>query len=450
MRQKMSRASNLISTASLLIIFLLSGGAVQAQSPDSLRYLSLEDAIKRVLDQNKSLKIAGLEQDMAEANFRQTDAVFLPQLGLSYSAMRTDNPMNAFGFKLQQQSITQQDFDPAQLNNPSSLNDVSASLDLRQPLFNPDMYFMRQGARSQKELYEYKLLWTKEYLGFETEKTYLQLQLAYEADRVAKESHETAQHILTTTTNLFKQGLIKKSDLLQAQVHEMSMKSRRAQTKNAIRNASDYLNLLMGQPSGIVYSVDEMNPEPLSAAGVTTVPDSRADFMAMKKAIEASEKMVKASQMSFFPKLNAFGSYQFHDRKLAGFGSDSYLAGIQLSWNIFEGNTRKFKLKSRKLEHEKLETELASQKAQGQLELNKALRDIDEANFMVQQQRAAVDQADEALRIIQNRYEQGLVSTTDVLTAQTLLAQQKMGYAQSIFSVRLNTAYLKFTTSITQ
>lgn len=450
MRQKMSRASNLISTASLLIIFLFSGGAVQAQSPDSLRYLSLEDAIKRVLDQNKSLKIAGLEQDMAEANFRQTDAVFLPQLGLSYSAMRTDNPMNAFGFKLQQQSITQQDFDPAQLNNPSSLNDVSASLDLRQPLFNPDMYFMRQGARSQKELYEYKLLRTKEYLGFETEKTYLQLQLAYEADRVAKESLETAQHILTTTTNLFKQGLIKKSDLLQAQVHEMSMKSRRAQTKNAIRNASDYLNLLMGQPSGIVYNVEEMNPGPLSAAGVTTVPDSRADFMAMKKAIEASEKMVKASQMSFFPKLNAFGSYQFHDRKLARFGSDSYLAGIQLSWNIFEGNTRKFKLKSRKLEHEKLETELASQKAQGQLELNKALRDIDEANFMVQQQRAAVDQADEALRIIQNRYEQGLVSTTDVLTAQTLLAQQKMGYAQSIFSVRLNTAYLKFTTSITQ
>jgi len=450
MRQKMSRASSFIPTAFLLIIFLLSRGVIQAQSPDSLKYLSLEEAVKKVLEQNKSLKTASLEQEITEANFRQTDAVFLPQLRLSYSAMRTNNPMNAFGFKLQQQSITQQDFDPARLNNPSSLNDVSTSLDLRQPLVNPDMYFMRQGARSQKELYAYKLLRTKEYLGFEAEKTYLQLQLAYEADHVAKESLETAQRILTTTANLFEQGLINKSDLLQAQVHEMSMESSHKQTKNAIRGASDYLNFLMGQPSGSIYTVDKMNPAPTPANKTVTIPDSRADFMAMQKAIEASGKMIKASQMSYLPKLNAFGSYQFHDQKLAGFGSGSYLAGIQLSWNILEGNTRKFKLKSRKLEHEKLETELASQKEQGQLELNKALRDLDEANFMVQQQKAAVEQADEALRILQNRYEQGLVSTTDVLTAQTLLTQQKMGYAQSIFSVRLNTAYLNFTTTITQ
>jgi outer membrane protein TolC len=172
--------------------------------------------------------------------------------------------------------------------------------------------------------------------------------------------------------------------------------------------------------------------------------------MAMHKAIEASGKMIKASQMSFLPKLNAFGSYQFHDQKMAGFGSGSYLAGVQLSWNLLEGNTRRFKLKSQRLEHEKLETELVFKKEQGQLELNKALRDIDEANFMMQQQKMAVEQSDEALRILQNRYEQGLVSTTDVLTAQTLLSQQKMSYAQSIFSVRLNIAYLNFTTTITQ
>lgn len=450
MRQKMSSTSSFIRTVSLLIIFLLFRGIIQAQSPDSVKYLSLEDAVKRALDQNKSLKTASLDQKIAETNFRQTDAVFLPQLSLSYSAIRTNNPMNAFGFKLQQQSITQQDFEPSRLNNPSSLNDVSTGLDLKQPLFNPDTYFIRQGMRNQKELYEYKLLRAKEYLGFETEKTYLQLQLAYEADRVAIESLETAQRILTTTTHKFEQGLIKKSDLLQAQVHKLGMESHKIQTKNTIRNVSDYLNFLMGQPSGIVYTVDEMNPAPSSVSEKITVSDSRADFMAMQKAIEASRNMIKASQMSFLPRLNAFGSYQFHDQKLTAFGSDSYLAGIQLSWNILEGNTRRFKLKSRKLEHKKLETELASQKEQGQLELNKALRDIDEANFMILQQKTAVEQADEALRILQNRYEQGLVTTTDVLTAQTLLAQQKMSYVQSIFSVRLNTAFLNFTTTSTK
>ncbi|HZL09156.1 MAG TPA: TolC family protein [Prolixibacteraceae bacterium] len=449
MRQKMSLASSFVRTAYLLITFLLSRGVLMAQ-PDSLQYLSLEDAVKTVMEQNKSLETANLEQKIAEANFRQTDAIFLPQIGFSYTAMRTNNPMNAFGFKLQQQTITQQDFDPARLNDPSSLNDVATSVDIRQPLLNPDMYFERQGALTQKELYKYKSLRTKEYIGFETEKAYLQLQLAYEADRVAKESLETAQRILSTTTHLNEQGLIKKSDLLLVQVHELGMKSRQAQTGNAILNVSDYLNFLMGQPSGIVYTVDEMSDALLPVNAAKTVPDSRADFMAMQKAIEASDQMIKASQMSYLPKLNAFGSYQFHDKKLAGFGSDSYLAGIQLSWNIFDGNTRRFKLKSRMLETEKLETELASQKEQGQLELNKALRDIDEANFMVRQQKTAVEQAGEALRMLQNRYEQGLATTTDVLTAETLLAQQKMSYAQSIFAVRLNTAYLHFTTSVTQ
>jgi outer membrane protein TolC len=126
------------------------------------------------------------------------------------------------------------------------------------------------------------------------------------------------------------------------------------------------------------------------------------------------------------------------------------VAGIQLSWNIFEGNTRKFKLKSQKLQYEKMETELSNQKEQGQLELNKTRRNIEESNFLVRKQETAVEQAGEALRMLQNRYEQGLATTTDVLTAQTQLAQQKMSYAQSVFAVRLNTAYLNFLTTITQ
>jgi outer membrane protein TolC len=450
MRQTMSLAGGFIRTASLFILIFLFQGVIRAQSTDSLQYLSLDNAVKMVLDQNKSIEIAGLEQKIAEANFRQTDAVFLPQIGLSYTAMRTDNPMNAFGFKLQQQSITQMDFDPARLNNPSALNDVATSLDIRQPLFNPDLYFMRKGAREQSELYQYKSLRTKEYVGFEAHKAYLQLQLAYEADRVTNEALETARRVLTTTTHLYEQGLIKKSDLLQAQVHVLGMESQQAQTANAIRNASDYLSLLMGKPSGIVYTVENMGSASVPVSGMTIVPGSRADFMAMQKAIDATGQMIKAGKMSYLPKLNAFGSFQLHDKQLTGFGSDSYVAGIQLSWNIFEGNTRKFKLKSQKLQYEKMETELSNQKEQGQLELNKTRRNIEESNFLVRKQETAVEQAGEALRMLQNRYEQGLATTTDVLTAQTQLAQQKMSYAQSVFAVRLNTAYLNFLTTITQ
>jgi outer membrane protein TolC len=445
MKQKMRWGGNL--AASLLLVMAIFHGKGWAQENEHTHYLSLAEALKTAIEQNKSIEIARAEQQIAEANFRQTDAVFLPQAGVSYTAMRTNNPMNAFGVKLQQQAIAQQDFDPALLNNPPAINDVATSIDLRQPIFNPDLFFMRQGARSQQELYHYKSIRTKEYIAFETEKAYLQLQLATESRQLAREALETARQIAKTTTDLFNQGLIKKSDLLQAQVHESGMESMNVQAQNSIQNASDYLGFLMGQPSGTIYSVDKIEALSEVIAPDRTVPATRADFMAMKKAIDASAQMVKSDQMSYLPKLNAFGSYQFHDKKLTGFGSDSYLAGVQLSWNLFEGNARRFKLKSRRLEKEKLETELSVQKEQSQVELNKTLRTIEESNYLVKQQQKAVEQADEALRILQNRYGQGLATTTDILTAQTLLSQQKMNYIQALFSVKLNRAYVNFSTA---
>jgi outer membrane protein TolC len=443
MRQHIKR------TGGFIALFMFSTVAF-GQTTGTGRYISLDQAVETAVTQNKNIQTAGFDQQLAEAGYRQTDAVFLPQLGISYSAMRTNNPMNAFGFKLQQQSITEMDFDPAQLNHPADINDVATSIDLKQPLFNADMIFMRQGARVQTELYKYKSLRTKEYIEFETEKAYLQIQLAYEAGKVTKEALETARRVLETTRHLFEQGLINKADLLQAQVHVSGMESQQLQSQNAIQNASDYLSFLMGEPSGIIYTVDPIPGTAETFGAVTNVPASRADFMAMQKAMEATGKMIKANKMSYLPRLNAFGSYQLHDKQLTGFGSDSYMAGIQLSWNIFEGNSRRFKLKSQQIQYDKLETQLASQKEQGQVELNKANRDLQEARFTMQQQKTAIEQAGEALRMLQNRYEQGLETTTDVLAAQTRLTQQKNGLAQSLFAIRLNAAYLKFLTRISE
>ena len=56
-----------------------------------------------------------------------------------------------------------------------------------------------------------------------------------------------------------------------------------------------------------------------------------------------------------------------------------------------------------------------------------------EATFKIMQQAEATDQATEALRILQNSYEQGLVTTTEVLQAQTQLSQQKLASAQAMF-----------------
>src|SRR6185437_16991337 len=118
---------------------------------------------------------------------------------------------------------------------------------------NMDLLFKRKAAAKQIELYQYKTQRTKEYLTFEVQKSYLQLQLAYDAVSVLQEALQTTDSVYTFTDNHFKQGLIQKSDVLNAQVQVTTVGANLAKAKSSVRNASDYLSLLMGQGDGVIY-----------------------------------------------------------------------------------------------------------------------------------------------------------------------------------------------------
>ncbi|GAC1312838.1 MAG: TolC family protein [Mucilaginibacter sp.] len=430
------------------VFFNVFTSTVSAQ--DNTKVLSISEAIEAALKNNKNIQLAKLDGSISVAGYKQTEAVFLPQIDLSYTAMSTNNPLNAFGFKLQQQTITQNDFNPMLLNHPSATNDFMTELEVKQPLLNMDMLYMRKGYEKQTEMYALKTQRTQEYTTFEVKKAYLQLQLAYDALKVVNEALQTAKSIYVFTDNHFKQGLIQKSDLLNAQVGVSGVESSVAKAKSNIRNASEYLSLLMGEPSGIIYRISEVpQTETLHIDSIQKIYANRSDFMAMEKAIEASGLMIKSSQMGYLPKLNAFGNFQYNDSHFTGFGANAYFVGLQLSWNVFNGNKTKNLVTSQKLERDKLTLQLAQQKDQGQVELDKAYRDLSDARFEISRDQAAIDQAAEALRILQNRYQQGLVNTTDVITADTQLSQLKFSLAQAQFTANLTRAYIQLLTSTT-
>jgi outer membrane protein TolC len=81
------------------------------------------------------------------------------------------------------------------------------------------------------------------------------------------------------------------------------------------------------------------------------------------------------------------------------------------------------------------------------LQINKAKRQLSDASFVLKQQQLAIQQASEALRVLQNRYTQGLAKTTDVLMAQTQLAKEKIGQVRAIFNYNLAVASLHFLTT---
>lgn len=436
----------LTTLISILFNFFYSASIAQ----DSTRFLALDAAITATTNNNRAVQLASLDENIAAAKYKQTDAIYLPQLGISYTAFSTNNPLHAFGFKLQQKNITQNDFNPALLNKPGASPDFTTKLELQQPIINMDLVYQRKAAAKQIEIYKYKTRRSKEFLTYEVQKAYLQLQLAYDAKKLLEEALQTAKSVYTFTNDHYLQGLIQKSDVLNAQVQVTTVETRLAKTNSNIRNASDYLSLLMAIPAGTVYTVENSDTIPFTEKDMPTkIDSSRSDFAAMQKGLEASALMMKAGKKKYLPKLNAFASYQLNDKKPLGFGANAYLAGVQLTWNIFTGNSTKNAIATQNWEHHKMEWELKQQLEQNQLELTKAYRDLSDAQFDIQQQKLAIEQAKEALQILQNRYNQGLVNTTDVLQASTQYSQQKFALAQALFNANITKAYIQFLTSTT-
>jgi len=429
-----------------LLLFFMQMEKVSAQ--DSTRFLSLSDAIANSLQNNQSVQLAQQDEKIANAKYNQTQAIYLPQVGFSYTAMSTNNPLNAFGFKLQQKSITMNDFNPDLLNHPNGTPDFTTKLDVMQPIINMDMWYQKKAAAKQTEIYQFQTERTKEYIRFEVQKAYLQLAFAYDAMKVLEDAIKTSKAVNKFAADHFEQGLIQKSDVLNTEVHIKMVESNLAKANSNIRNASDYLSFLMHLPTGVIYKVNE--PSAGNSTGADNsmkLTDSRSDFLAMQKAIEASDYAIASSKKSYLPRLNAFGSYQLNDSRMLGFGANAYLAGLQLSWDIFSGNKTKNTITTQTLERNKLKDQLTQQKDQSKVELNKALRDLNDANFEVKQQEKSIEQASEALRILQNRYEQGLSNTTDLLMASTQLSQQQLLKAQALLTSNITKAYIQFLTS---
>ncbi len=171
----------------MFFFMLLSTALVHAQDLK----LTLQEALDAAWKNNKEITIARMDESASKAKLKQTQAVFLPQVNLSYAAMSSNNPLNAFGFKLQQQSITPADFNPDLLNSPAATQNFMTKAELRQPILNMDMLQARQAASEQLNAISFKHQRTRHYLFFEVQNAYAQLQLAHQARKVMEETLST-------------------------------------------------------------------------------------------------------------------------------------------------------------------------------------------------------------------------------------------------------------------
>ena len=436
----MKRIKTIIFSGSFLLSLAL-------YSQDTIQ-ISKVDLVQKLSDQNLQLKIAEKSFESARSDYRQSNALFLPSITASNTALTTTNPLTAFGSKLNQEILTASDFNPDLLNNPEQTQNYATRFEILQPIINADGIFERKAAKAKMEAYQLQTERTKEYLELEVSKSFMQLQMAYKAVGVLEKANQTSQANLKLVENYFKQGMLQKTDLLSVQVRVGEIANQLQYAKSAIQNASDYLAFLLNEDTnGGVYKPietleNEMQPQTVSLL----LPASRKDLVAMEKSSEAYKSMMQSGKMSFLPRLNAFGSYEIYDTQFMQFGASGYTLGAQLSWDLFDGYKSIGKLEKSKVEFQKAEVETEQYKKQSQLELNKASRQLIDAENKVNVSKLAFEQTEESYRIRQNRFTQGLEKTSDLLLTETQMAQKELEYLQAVFEYNYTKMYLLFLT----
>lgn len=429
----------------LIVLSLIFSSFVSSHSQ---KKIEINEVLTKALAQNIALKKQKTNAEIARLDAQKGDGVFLPKINLSYTATRTNDPLNVFGTKLKQKIVTQDDFNPKLLNDPFEIDNFNAKIKVEQPLFNLDGIHFRRAARAKANASNYEWERNKDYLIFQVKQTYAKLQLLYAANKVLKKAEET----IIANKNLVKdmeiQGYAKPADRLSVEVRLTETQNKILNNKLNIQNVSDQLHYLMGESNDEVLEPLEFSTQ-INETDFTKLQlnENRADFLAYKEGITARKKLLHAYQAKFIPRVNAFGFYEFNDKKIFKNNADNYMVGIQLSWDIFNSNQNRKSIQKSRSELESTTLAYQDYLIKSKTDFSKAKRNIENAMASIELTKKAVNQSKESYRIRKNRFKEGLEKTTELLKNETQLEAKQLEYIQAIFQLKIATFYLDFLTA---
>jgi outer membrane protein TolC len=123
--------------------------------------------------------------------------------------------------------------------------------------------------------------------------------------------------------------------------------------------------------------------------------------------------------------------------------SDSWEAGITLSWNIFDNGVTAAKVQQAKADVNQYQAEANRIKKTIQLETRSAYIQMKTAEDNIKAAAAAVKQAEESYTIAQVRYEEGVDILLSVADAQEKLTQARSNYSTALYQYNLYRATLE-------
>jgi outer membrane protein TolC len=172
----------------------------------------------------------------------------------------------------------------------------------------------------------------------------------------------------------------------------------------------------------------------------------RPDLKRMRLEESAQEKSTAMAKAAFGPRINAFGSWQTDTSTVTWSGGNNWTAGVELQFDLFAGGSKSAQLTRERATQERVAAMRQAVEDNIRLEVRRAYYDADAAHQQVDVAQSAIKQAEESLRIQQNRYESGLSTVTDVLSVEEAAHRARTDYWSTVYRTAISDAALELAT----
>jgi outer membrane protein len=411
---------------------------VGAQGP-----ISLKDAVRLALDKNKSIEASSAANNAAETRISGARSGLLPKVNYSESWTRSDNPVFVFGSLLTQGQFGAQNFQIGPLNHPNFLNNFQSQLTADQVLY---------GAGQTKHAVRSAEL-SKDITSEEGRRTQMEviagvIRAYYEALLSSDQLSATAQAMRSAEADLERAQAVRAAgmstdvDVLSIRVHLASVREqqirREADVDVARAALNDAIGLALDTPHTLTTQLVPLDsPEASLQDQEKSAIAQRPEARQAKLMTNLAETQAASARSNLLPQVSLHAAYEADRQRFVTRGGDNWLVSIGLRWNLFNGFSDKARIEESKFTLQRSSAEEARAGSAIRLQVHRSYADLHAATQRIEVAKASVAEAEESLRITQNRYEAGISNVTDLLRTETAVLEARTRHLAAIRDQRV-------------
>ncbi len=405
--------------------------------------VTLRQAVQMAIEKNPSIHAADASTNAAGNRIKEARAGFLPKVNYTESWTRSDNPVFVFSSLLTQRQFTAANFDLGALNHPDFLNNFQSLVTADQTLFDAKQTkravktaeLSRDAAREGRRLTETEVIANVARAYYGAVLGVAQLDAANQAVKSAEADLERAQTVRAA-------GMSTDSDVLSIRVHLAAMKEQQVRRSADLEVAYAALNDAIGLPLETKLTLaTALTPQTLSGKALadyeTTSLQERAEARQAKLAVNIAESQSAAARSNLLPKVALHGAMEADRQQFYDKGGANWTVSASLQWNLFNGYSDKARIEETKSLIKTSEAERERASSTIRLQVRRAYADLTAAAQRIDLAKASVDEAEESLRIVKNRYGAGITTVTELLRTETAAFEARTRYLAAVHDQRV-------------